>query len=219
MEIIKIIAGALGFTYENRGVFFKKLALPVAILVFMDVLLTLKLPYLVITFISLVGMLIHIIMAVTVHRVTLIGENSVPDLVIKKWSNRETSFLLKSFGIGLIIIPFATLGLLINAIAGYIFLVAGCILISRVSLVFPSIAIDDNISFQESWNYTKPYKLLMVVSVVFFPTLLAIPNFILSYVPFSTPVISVIYSLTTVLTITALSLTYQHIKSNYQARS
>ena len=125
--------------------------------------------------------------------------------------------LIKSFGIGLIIVPFAILGLLMNAIAGYILLVAGCIFISRVTLVFPSIAIDDNVSLQESWNYTKSYKLLMVVSVVFFPILLAIPNFILSYVPFSTPVISVINSLTTVLTITALSLTYQHIKSNYQA--
>ena len=52
--------------------------------------------------------------------------------------------------------------------------VISIILFSRLSLVFPSIAIDENMSFKDSWELTKNYKFLTFLTLVLFPIIFAV---------------------------------------------
>ena len=49
--------------------------------------------------------------------------------------------------------------------------IAVSVFLSRVSLVFPAIAIDNKMTFLESFEYTKDFKLLIFTTIIVFPVL------------------------------------------------
>ena len=54
-------------------------------------------------------------------------------------------------------------------IAMLVLAIAFSVIISRVSLVFPAIAIDEDMDFKDSWHYTKNFKLLVYITIIVFP--------------------------------------------------
>ena len=82
---------------------------------------------------------------------------------------------------------------------------------SRLSLVFPAIAIDQSVSYNFSWIVTKNFQFLMCLVVIAFPIILAIPGYFLDMLPYGFIASTVLNSLTTVLMVAALSVTYKGI--------
>ncbi|MEJ2743694.1 MAG: hypothetical protein P8176_14785, partial [Gammaproteobacteria bacterium] len=65
----------------------------------------------------------------------------------------------------------------------FIMITAIAYIVGRLSLVFPSIAIGEDIGLKDSWEATKNYKLMMIVVVVLFPLILRLLEETLKLLP------------------------------------
>ena len=62
---------------------------------------------------TIVGLVAFVYLAITVHRCVLIGGDSIPPWGVGAWSERETSFLLRSLGVVFItIVPWMFISML-----------------------------------------------------------------------------------------------------------
>ncbi len=122
---------------------------------------------------------LYILIVVKLHRLFLIDESDHSLKESLKWQKNNTSYLFTSLAIALIaaivaipftfIVPFF-IDISDDTTSIFIFLIlfpAGYIA-SRISLVLPSIAINDLIDFSESWNISKGYgwKVFFLVTIL-----------------------------------------------------
>ena len=86
-------------------------------------------------------------------------------------------------------------------------------MIGRVSLVFPSIAIDRKFDFADSWDATKNHKLMMFFTVVLLPVVIYIVLYIveemLIYIPGVVYILDLFSIFVMIWMIAALSFAYQ----------
>ena len=176
---------------------------------------------------GLISFLLSVIMAVTIHRVVLREEPSTPQWGSFKWTQRETKFAL--YGILMIILVLLAglpmvLFLKVLPIVGIgmsMFLIT--FVLSRFSLVFPAIALDHDISFRKSFELTKNHQPVMIFVVIILPIIFMIPilplfmsvgeeGMNLLYVSY----FLMVYALSAVCTVTALSVTYKQILREYE---
>lgn len=185
-------------------------------------------------FLLFLTFLINISIAVSVHRILLINDDISPWQSVKI-TRREWKFFLKSFLIFLfgsltfLLIFFFSTALLNIIIANFAFLVAiflslifTLVVISRISIVLPAVATDEEIGFYEAFSITRNYKFLSFYMIGIFPTIISILVFFVYglIINFLTVVVStyfeVLYSLLnmfiTVLVISCLSVTYRYLK-------
>ncbi len=127
---------------------------------------------------------VQAIFAITTHRIVLLGPGSVSKWGITSWSERETYFVIDVLALSVLMIPMMSLAS-IPVIGLYVAPALTCWIFGRLSLVFPSIALDKGVSFKQSWELTKNHQLLMFLVVVIFPLMLAIPAVILDSMPYT----------------------------------
>lgn len=166
--------------------------------------------------------MLNISIAITTHRITILGSSSVSKLGSKILGIREFKFLLKSILFGIIIfISILTFSFI--PIAGiYLAIFISIILLARLSFIYPAIACDEKVSFFDSWKLTKKHTLLILFSIVLFPLVFAISvgliyslaiEFLIKLV---SPHFNILYSFLnvfiTVFSISALSSVYLLIK-------
>ncbi|PLY06497.1 MAG: hypothetical protein C0625_09070 [Arcobacter sp.] len=180
-------------------------------------------------------------MSITVHRILLLDENKTPSWGIWKFGHREVTFTLKAIGLGLLISLVAVILFFISTLfeklissflggtATTIYGICVAIVIlgflgmifSRVSLVFPAIAIDKEIDFSDAFKISKDYKLFVFVCVVVIPVIfgllvglvygLAI-GFLMGLISQKLSVLlSLVNIFITVFTIAFLSTTYEYV--------
>lgn len=199
--------------FKNFNNLFQKLLIPIFFVTFLDFYLSnFFLPQFIINtknrifeldqillllFIGFILMMLNISIAVTVHRIAILGNDSVSKYGSFILDKRDFKFLFKSMLLVLIfIIPNAIISLIpvVGVFLSFIFTV---MLVSRLSLVFPALSCDEEISFKESWNLTKDYKLLTFVMLVLFPVIFSISvSFVYSLlIAFLTNVISEYFSI------------------------
>lgn len=159
---------------------------------------------------SLTGLAAQVIFAIVTHRIVILGPQSVGPWGITSWSKRETTFVIY------FVLLWVLVGILITLFSfhPYVTLIALLLVLwysSRLFLVFPAIAIDKKISFHESWELTKKCHLFIFLVVVVFPILLAIPNYLTSFLPYTYFIDLLLTPLILVFEIAALSLTYKMI--------
>jgi len=136
-----------------------------------------------------------VVMAVTTHRIILLGPASVPEWGIFKLRFREYYYaihlviilliaLLVGYGVSLVadkdyfvFVPSRLEG----NFAVFLVVVMSSWLISRLFLVFPAIAVDINVSYRLSWQLTENYQALMFLVVVVLPTSMSILGVIVYY--------------------------------------
>jgi len=99
--------------------------------------------------------------------------------------------------------------LFIPKIGEHVTTVAVAYIGSRLSLIFPSIAIDAPMTARASWQATRDYQILMFLVVFVFSLLFTGIEFILSKAFDSNTVMSVFSSLTVVLVVGVLSEAYK----------
>lgn len=183
----------VGATFN--GIFEKKYQLLKALLIpfFIIVLFEQVLPYSVlaqnkiILFTSAIVLFcINILIAITTHRVLLIEKNAVPTWGLYKFTSREIKFFFYSLLIVLfvmiIILPVVLLFSVIldssNELVYPLMIISSGIIsifvFSRLSLVLPSIALDHDLSFTDSWKLTSKHKILCMFTIIIIPSLIAI---------------------------------------------
>lgn len=176
---------------------------------------------------------INALIAVWVHRIILLKDDiSLQRSIIP--TKRELNFFLKSFFLGLLIgfvaiVVFFLIGLVKNLIPDYAFIVVFFLallflafLISRFSMVFPSIAIDEKFDFGDAWVFTQNYKILCLFMIIIFPIMISvlitvvyglIIGFLVGVVSSYFAILYVFLNIfITVLVISCLSVTYSYIK-------
>jgi len=162
-------------------------------------------------FLGILEFVIYSVIAVTTHRLILLGPQSVPKWGLKKVTKRELKFILYSLGLFIMLILPAQLTLI--PFGGWILATLGmCYLLGRFSLVFPAIATDKNWSFQKSWWATQPHQIMMVTIVIIFPLLISIPEVLLTRNPYTQFISQIISVITEILVIASLSMAFKAIE-------
>ena len=175
-DIKKIIFGTLGYVLAYKGILTKVLFIPFLLYLVLDIAEhyqeSTQQTAISMILLTVGGILAQTIMAVSTHRIILLGPDTVTTLGAFKWSMRETQFALYGLFLGIIIFFVMFPLLFIPQIGGWLAIPIVCWIIGRLSLVFPAIAIDDNGSFSQAWDYSRNHQLLMVMVVIIFPVLL-----------------------------------------------
>lgn len=238
-EILKNIFASV---FDKKEQLFKALLIPTLLLMVFDYFLVLDFTNLYITIpFFILMMLINITISITTHRILLLKKSDIPTWGLFKLGSREYKFTLSSGGLGLILLATLIIGAIVLGVMGTILKSAGNLNIfiytaafflfiymmyvaTRLSMVFPSIAVDKALTFKQSWKYTQKYKLLCFITIVVFPLLFAILISLVYglVIKFLMTVISselaVLYSLLNVFInvfiISALSVTYEYVIAN-----
>jgi len=210
MEFKKIILESFSVIFENKVTLSKALAIPFVIYLAIEVCVYFDIPEILSWVLAALAWVIYAIIAITTHRVVLLGPSSVPKWGITSWSKRETYFMLHVLGIGAMAMGVSLLGI-IPIIGAIVALVVVFWLLPRFSLVFPGIAVDKGVSFKLSWELTQDYQLHMFLIVIVLPILLGIPTLLFAQIPYGSFLSSVLAAFVLLFEIAALSLTYQQI--------
>lgn len=214
MLIRKVVADALCAVKDRRAVLAKALSLPLTAYVISGLLAESVNDTPVEYLVFLIDLIIQTIVAVITHRIILMGPDSVSDWGLRAWTKRETAFLMHV--VGLLAFVSASIWLPVTISFLPIFLIPISVLLSfwvwcRVSLVFPSIATDNPLSFSASWRLTKNHQLLMCCVVIVLPIVLVLPTYAIEGIPFSSILTNLYFALTIVMNIAVLSLAYDAI--------
>lgn len=163
----------------------------------------------------------NISIAITTHRVAILGAQSVPKFGSFIFGFREFKILLFTILFFTIILVPVFLLILIPVIGGILAILVAIILSSRLSLIFPAIACDENFGIYDSWRTTKKHNILVIVMAIIFPILF---SFIVSIVyslviefliKLISPHFSILYSILnifiTVFCVSAISSLYNYL--------
>ena len=206
----KVVAGAVVIVVEQWRVFAKTLLFPSLLYCVVDLAQRFEPTPAVVAVTLLLGIGLQTVIAVTTHRLVLLGPGSVPEWGLRSWTKRESLFLLYLFGLVLISMPTAVLQLI--PVIGWLAMMAGMAwLASRLSLVFPAVAVEQDISFRCAWSMSAKHQWPLLITVVVFPAILSIPIVLLARVPYASLASSLLAAAATVLTIAALSLAYREV--------
>lgn len=169
---------------------------------------------------SFPSLIISTIIAIATHRILLKEEEFPVKWGYFEFGSREFKYIYHTLFIGLLCLP-SLFCLFIPTIGIALTVVICLILISRMSLVFPAIALDEEMSVWDSWNNTKNYKLITFFSIIVFPTIITfavgivyglVINFLVKVVSPQLEILYVILDLfITVLVVSTLSSTYKFI--------
>ncbi len=166
--------------------------------------------------------MINFSIAITTHRITILGSSSVPKFGSYIFGLREFKFLLKSILMVIIIaIPVAVL-VFIPFIGIFLAIFIAVILTARLSFIYPATACDEESSFYTSWKLTKGHSLLILFSMILFPLIFSISvglvySLLIEFlIKLISPNVNILYSFLnvfiTVFSISALSSAYLYIK-------
>lgn len=156
---------------------------------------------------SILLSLMYAKLAIMIHRSVLLQESDLSKML--SWTITEFKFALVLVGlylavfmiIGIIsafLIPFAMDVENFNSFSLIlipIFLILGLIVVSRVSLVFPAIAIRKNMKLADSWQQTKGYTFSLFVLLILIPFL---NSFLQAKFVGDSPVLTVVFTVISV---------------------
>lgn len=185
--LIDIILNAFTLPWQKRWRLIRALFIPSLLTIGIGILLSFKFfdtnPRYMFPLAIISGMA-HTIIAVTCHRLVLMGEESIPKYGLMRWSMRETRFAGWEIGIGLIIlvtsflpayILFSIIGISIsqeltlgNELLLYVAMIPGSYIPARLSLLFPSTALGNRHNMSWSWNQSREngWRLVLIASVL-----------------------------------------------------
>ncbi len=220
MPLGKIFKGALALLLHYRRELSKALVFPLLGYLIVGVAMVGTTNTLTATMGSLLSMALQCLIAVTVHRVLLLGPESVEHWGPRRWTSKDSKFLLHMVGLVLIItfsmLPFLLLAAFSPAITLLGALICYTFVSMRLSLVFPAIAIERDFGYRDAWLLSSRYLKEMFFTVALVPLLVMLPMLPLAlmfaFSPLAMDAVATVWSiLATVFIIAALSVTYKGI--------
>ncbi|MEJ2407024.1 MAG: hypothetical protein P8171_22620 [Candidatus Thiodiazotropha sp.] len=209
-QIANILKGAAIRLLLRREVLFKSIVVPILVLASLDFLYDESYTIGKAIVLGTFELMAYTVLAINTHRVMLLGASSVPKWGLARPTKRELRFVFQMIGLGLIITPIYLL-VLIPEYGIWLMVVVSSYLISRFSLVFPAIATDNPWTLGEAWDATNEHQFLVFVVVGLLPILIGGAKYLLSDLPNSEVLMSMVSALTTVYTVSGLSLLYESI--------
>lgn len=164
-EFQEVLIGALSTLSVRRRSLCRVLAVPVILLAaFQALYLFLWVEFERYFLIFILPLIFYTMIAVRTHRIVLLGEDGIA--VDRGHSGKRIGlFILFSIVMGIFLAAFGLLGLVPIPILNVILMVTGSLyVLGRLSLVFPTIAVDRKPSLGESWSTTQGHGLLMFLS-------------------------------------------------------
>ncbi|MFH0784581.1 MAG: hypothetical protein V2B20_21860 [Pseudomonadota bacterium] len=214
-SIFHIYATAFKALINNQKYLFKSVIIPFCIIVFLELLSSENDNYLKGFISGLIDLLAYCYMVINTHRIIIIGSGSVSNFGIYKPTSREISFLAHFIGMSLLFTPFI-LTFLIPQLSMEIILPCLIVMIiyvsSRLSLVFPAIAIDAGWSYSDSWLATKDYKLLIFCTIGLIPVFITGILMGLNYFLDVEIISAILSTAATMIFVAIVSATYQFIE-------
>lgn len=180
-----VMAGAIGYIGYYRKALFRVLLFPLAFVMVLNLVSSLM-PHgwsMVGWALMALGFLVCCLMAVSIHRVLILGPESLPKWGLTRLSARELRFAVYLFALIvlsraamlptalMVYLPVSWLGE-INVFA--IIITWGAIigfLIARLYLVFPGTAVERGLLLRDSWRLTRPHALMIFIVGVLIPQL------------------------------------------------
>lgn len=178
----------------------------------------------------------YVFYEISIHRLILLGDESIPRYGMVKWTWRETRFLLWFMAISILLaIVFLILFMLLSVfilpfansdsreyvlnIVYFMALIPVIYLFYRLSLILPAVAVDEPPNFGSTWDLggKNGWRLVLVVSI--FPAVLTLTR---SVIPIQGLTIAsylldqLIIFLNLTVGISALSVSYQALSTNGQ---
>ncbi|MGV7222642.1 MAG: hypothetical protein ACQ9MH_14080 [Nitrospinales bacterium] len=160
------------------------------------------------------------LVAIPVHRVILLGPDSVSEWGFNIWSKKELMYAGVLIVMGIIpavisfplafLVPKISTEINIMITSFCIILIFSFWIIGRLTLVLPAIAIGDKTSFKDAWDLTKKDHVSMLFVVLFFPALIIAPYYFLSLdSPLYDSIGFILYFFVEVFAIASLSIAYK----------
>lgn len=161
------------------------------------------------SFVTLVELFLYASIAVTIHRIVLLDPNSdIPSPLEPK--KRVFKFILYTIAVGIICIPAGFLAL-VPVIGVTLTIFAMGYIAGRFALMFPSVAIDRELTFKESWSFTQYHHITMFLVVGVIPFIVNIPIRLMSGSPTMAIIANILSAATTVYLVTTVSVCYERI--------
>lgn len=214
-DFIDIIVCAFRSVADNKGPLLRALIWPYLVLivltVFEEIVLMGSHLFIVIA-LNLLNLIVYAMLAITVHRIVLLGPESVSRWGPDRLSYREARFALQLLILGLIYFPAAYFWF-VHIVLGIGFLIIAIMITSRLSLMLPAIAVEEPMTFKMAWLMTERHQWLMLLVVILFPVFLLLPILALDNVPYSYVVTNLISIIWIVFEIAVLSIAYKKVEA------
>ena len=180
---------------------------------------------------AFIGYLAYVFLAVTCHRIIILGKNSVPTFGVRKWTMRETRFLGWLVGlyimIGFMIFSIAALpSVIIPLFEGRVMYLVipvsiisalpGVYVLSRLSLIFPATSVDEEVNIKWAWDISRNNGWRLAVIVCALPAAAGYIQNILTGEDdgvLKSTLLMLVAFVVLIIEIAALSLTYKELKN------
>lgn len=213
-ESLRPISKGISAVIERKAELTKALALPLAIYLALILLIQSSIDSLgVMIAVVILNTMLSVIISVTIHRAIIIEERNTSFAVLTSFGTRERGYLLALIVSGVCCLP-SFVFLLIPDIGGYMTTVATAYIFSRISLMFPSVAIDASMSAKDSWRVTKNNQVMMLAVVSVFPAFFSVLEWGMSKLSVPSVLLDVLSVGTIVFVVSALSEAYRTIMAN-----
>jgi len=200
LPILETVRLSLIIPWQRRITIFKSLIFTAFLLALLSYLLELQseMKFTMIAFVWIIQSLVFTVFAVTCHRILLLEESSISKYIYFRWTMRETKFL------GWTIVTYLCLGAIITVTGTSVFalvqaldgwveksslqllpflpLIPGLYVLSRLSVLLPATAIDENHNLSWAWQMTKRngWRLLLLVGIL--PFLISFRSIVFSLI-------------------------------------
>jgi len=180
-----ILLGVIYISFKQRRALMKGLIIPFVAIVGLDALTFLALPSSLLWLLWFASVAMYTLFAIVVHRIVLLGSESVPDWGIGQWTRRETFFTIYLIGFAILyalwrqLISFALTFSETNRSFVLVLTISSSLIVlylnARLSLIFPGTAVDHWVTPARSWHLTRNRQILMICIVFLVPLFFGIP--------------------------------------------
>jgi len=167
---------------------------------------------------SLLAAMIIVIVSVAIHRTIIIEEKNSTYFGIISFGVRERGYLL-AFIVSAICCSPSLLFLFIPYIGEYATTVVGAYIFSRISLMFPSVAVGKPMNARDSWQATKNNQIIMIAVVFLFSSFFSALEWVMAKLGVPAVLIEVFSLFTIVFLVGALSEAYKAIMAQTARQS
>jgi len=230
LPVLKVLAQAFVVPWELRVELIKKVSVPILFLIgigYIEKYSNGIYDYL----FAFIGYLAYVFLAVTCHRIIILGTSSVPIFGVRKWTMRETRFFGWLVGlyimIGFMIFSIAALPSVIIPLfeGGAMYLVIpisiisalpGVYVLSRLSLIFPATSVDEEVNIKWAWDISRTNGWRLAVIVCALPAAAGYMQDIFTSEDdgvLKSTLLMLVAFVVLIIEIAALSLTYKELKN------
>lgn len=221
-----ILVSAVKSVFTQRKALVKALALPILIHLALDWISSqIEANDWLLFVVTFAGLVVEAIFVTIIHRVIILGPASVSSWGIGKLTGREMQFIRYGIYLGLCLGLLALVGTVVaiwfnvpplHGLSKWVLRLSlgGVVawIVCRLLLVFPGIAVDQKLTFRESWALTRQIQLPVFLTLMTFPVIHILLKGLVALIP-NTSVLPYIFRYVFwVLGVAALSLLYSEIR-------